>query len=432
VNSAALALTILLESQAPTLELFLLSRFLLGVTVGGCGVISYVWGTEWANYHVQLSPPEFETGTAIDKVRAAAVGGTIFQILWSIGGVVLPLLAWMVPFWRTSLLIICIATAVGGTVVLLAVPESPKWLQSKHRTYQLTKLDSMIRQFNSARLSRREWRRLSDDDAVAVDYCGDDTSKIRGKDDDELASVAEEFSIEIEAEEKPIDEENDERPTDKTFAIRQALLPLRQLLSRRMLPTTIAFAVLWFANAFLYYGLVLNVNRLPGNVYVLSSLMSLLCIPGQLLSVTASKRLGVRRALIWGMAIVGGLFGMLAMLTVFSLSLGSGADWLPLLSIAISLVGQFIVNMTFTLCYRITAQTFPTAIRSTAVGLCVMAGRVGAMLCPVVVLLGSDSTHSSGGGSMGVAGLSILALVSCLATATFSRFASDSAPSAGD
>ena len=51
-------------------------------------------------------------------------------------------------------------------------------------------------------------------------------------------------------------------------------------------------------------------------------------------------------------------------------------------------VGEFLVTMTFTLCYSITADAYPTAFRASGVGFGVTMGRLGAMSAPMVGALG--------------------------------------------
>merc|ERR1712111_215719 len=64
--------------------------------------------------------------------------------------------------------------------------------------------------------------------------------------------------------------------------------------------------------------------------------------------------------------------------------------WAIALSVAIGIVGKFLISMTFAIAYLYTAELFPTKVRNLAVGLASTFARIGSIPAPYIVdLLGS-------------------------------------------
>ena len=127
---------------------------------------------------------------------------------------------------------------------------------------------------------------------------------------------------------------------------------------------------IWAAVALSYYGLSFNAASLsdsPHLDFILSSLTELIatwfCARAM-----DSPRLGRR------------VFNT-AMMTTLSVSLGLGA-LVTALARPLSLVGKFAALGAFNLIYVQAAELFPTAVRTTALGLCSASARVGSILAP--------------------------------------------------
>jgi hypothetical protein len=58
-------------------------------------------------------------------------------------------------------------------------------------------------------------------------------------------------------------------------------------------------------------------------------------------------------------------------------SVTSGQGWAIALSVAIGIVGKFLISMTFAIAYLYTAELFPTKVRNLAVGLASTFARIG-------------------------------------------------------
>ncbi len=60
----------------------------------------------------------------------------------------------------------------------------------------------------------------------------------------------------------------------------------------------------------------------------------------------------------------------------------------PTIRVAVSIVGRFAGNCSYTILYLFSAEQFPTVVRGVGMGGCVVVSRVGTMLAPYLLLLG--------------------------------------------
>lgn len=77
--------------------------------------------------------------------------GALFQTAFSVGGMLLPLVAFLVPHWREFVIVLIAMTAGCGSLVMATVPESPKWLLDKGRREEATALAEHIKVYNQGR-----------------------------------------------------------------------------------------------------------------------------------------------------------------------------------------------------------------------------------------------------------------------------------------
>jgi len=82
--------------------------------------------------------------------------------------------------------------------------------------------------------------------------------------------------------------------------------------------------------------------------------------------------------------------GICCCLVALVTSLTNKEGWAVALSVAIGIVGKFLISMTFAIAYLYTAELFPTKVRNLAVGLASTFARIGSISAPYIVdLLGS-------------------------------------------
>ncbi|XP_073904766.1 solute carrier family 22 member 12 isoform X1 [Castor canadensis] len=134
----------------------------------------------------------------------------------------------------------------------------------------------------------------------------------------------------------------------------------------------------WFAVGFTFYGLALDLQALGSNIFLLQVLIAVVDLPAKMGSLLLLSCLG-RRPFQVGSLVLAGLCVLGNTLVPHEM----GA-----LRPALSLLGLGGLGAAFTCASIFSGELFPTVLRMTAVGLCQVAMRGGAILGPLVRLLG--------------------------------------------
>lgn len=148
-----------------------------------------------------------------------------------------------------------------------------------------------------------------------------------------------------------------------------------------------------------YYGLSLNVVNLKTNLYVTVVVNSLAEMPAYLLTALLLDHFG-RKPLAIGTMLLSGVF-----CTAGSLVPGAG-----IMRVACGVVGIFGMAATYNLLFIYTAELFPTVVRNAALGCTAQASQMGAIVAPLVVMLGERLPFAVFGASGIVGGLLVLYL----------------------
>lgn len=117
--------------------------------------------------------------------------------------------------------------------------------------------------------------------------------------------------------------------------------------------------ILWFSLYLVYYGLVLNLSNIGGNIYINTIISGLVEIPSILISVVILLKMGRRIPLCLTM-VAGGIACLLTTI------LPSDTDeWI---SLSLVMAGKFSVSSSNVIMPLYTAELFPTVIRNLGVG----------------------------------------------------------------
>ncbi|KAM9333636.1 organic cation/carnitine transporter 2 [Pholidichthys leucotaenia] len=144
---------------------------------------------------------------------------------------------------------------------------------------------------------------------------------------------------------------------------------------------SITLWLIWNTLTIGYFALSLNTANLHGNVYFNCFLSAVVEIPAYTLS-WVMFQLWPRRPSLSCPLCIGGLFLLLIRLIP--------AD-LVYLAITLEMIGKFAVTTAFAVVYAYTAELYPTVLRTTAVGTCSMASRIGSIIAPFFIHLRSYS-----------------------------------------
>jgi len=129
-----------------------------------------------------------------------------------------------------------------------------------------------------------------------------------------------------------------------------------------------------------FFGISFAGSNLSGDYYVNYQLLVLVEMPGHFFFIWTMKRFGRRITTCGGLLICG--FACLAA--------GLVPNEPNVYQVTCSLIGKFFATGNFDVIFSFTSELFPTASRSSAVGLCSTFGRIGSILSPIIAHMGRD------------------------------------------
>ncbi|KAG8008533.1 Solute carrier family 22 member 4 [Nibea albiflora] len=173
------------------------------------------------------------------------------------------------------------------------------------------------------------------------------------------------------------------------FGMGYMLLPLfaffirdwRMLLLGLTVPGFLYVPFWWNTLTIAYFALSLNTANLHGNAYFNCFLSAVVEMPAYALS-WVMFRWWSRRLCLFASLFLGGLFLFFIQLIPANL---------VYLAITLEMMGKFAVTTAFAVVYAYTAELYPTVLRTTAVGTCSMASRIGSIIAPYFIYLRSYS-----------------------------------------
>ncbi|KAK4814350.1 hypothetical protein QYF61_016308 [Mycteria americana] len=250
-------------------------------------------------------------------------------IFFAIGYMLLPLFAYFIRDWRMLLL----ALTVPGLLCIplwWIIPESPRWLISQGR-------------YKEAEVIIRKAAKINGIPAPAV-----------------LFNTA---------------EMQDSKPQQQQKAI---LLDLFR--TRNIATITIMSLLLWFFTSVGYFGLSLSTPNWHGNAHVNCFLSAVIEVPAYVIAWLLLRSLP-RRYSLSGTLFLGGSVVLFIQLVP--------ADF-NVLSVGLVMLGKFGITAAFSMLYVYNAELYPTLVRNMAVGATSMASRLGSIIAPYFVYLGSS------------------------------------------
>ncbi|XP_077243424.1 organic cation/carnitine transporter 4-like [Tasmannia lanceolata] len=142
----------------------------------------------------------------------------------------------------------------------------------------------------------------------------------------------------------------------------------------------ILMVIIHFLTSVVYYGLSLNVVNLGTNLYLNVTLNAVAEMPAFTLTALLLDRFG-RRPLTIGTMWLSGVFCVTG-------SLLKNVGTMKIIRMVCGILGIFGMAGTYNLLFIYTAELFPTVVRNTALGCASQSVQMGAILAPLVVVLG--------------------------------------------
>ncbi|KAF2366510.1 Major facilitator sugar transporter-like [Trinorchestia longiramus] len=285
--------------------------------------------------------------------------GLLLPLAFSVGIALLSLVATYTTDWRTlTLFVSCLG--VFTTLVILMLPESPRWLVSRgHISEAQAVLMKLARLNGSLSHLPPSWQLVPDVSRTAVMV-----------DEDEETS-----NIEWLAQKK----KRSSRKVRKVISkLEKKTAGLKDLVKHKYIVWILVVQIYsWFVNSAVYYGLTLAASDIGSNVYVSTALSGLVEVPSLLVAFPLIDRVG-RRGTLVSFMVCGGISCLLMLLCTTGSSIYT----------TLALVGKLCISGSFSIAYIHSAEIFPTSIRNTGVGIVSVAARVGGILSPFMLMLG--------------------------------------------
>ncbi|XP_061951383.1 organic cation/carnitine transporter 7-like [Populus nigra] len=333
-----------LSTFSPNYVSLLILRCLVGVGLGGGPVFSS-WFLEFV--------PASHRGTWM----------VVFSTFWTFGTIFEAALAWMVLprlNWRW-LLAFSSLPSIAQLFFYWIVPESPRYLSMKGRITEAHNILEKIAQLNQSKLPPGM---LVSDSTIGLDE----------------ESAPSKYTPLLSSTRKLV---SDFKSGFSSFVM---------LFSSKLIRTTLLLWLLFFGNAFSYYGIILLTSELSSeegkcastvllsenlqddSLYINVFITSLAELPGILLSAIIVDRFGRKLSMAF----------MFVLACIFLLPLVFHQH--ATLTTALLFGARMCAIGTFTVAAIYAPEVYPTAIRATGAGVASAVGRIGGMVCPLVAV----------------------------------------------
>uniref|UniRef100_A0A8D2L8U1 Major facilitator superfamily (MFS) profile domain-containing protein n=1 Tax=Varanus komodoensis TaxID=61221 RepID=A0A8D2L8U1_VARKO len=289
--------------------MFVVMRSLCGMGLTGLSIISMILAVEWTD------------------IKHRTFCGTVSSLSWSVGYMLLALVAYLIRSWRWLVLAVT-SPCLLGIAVCWWLPESARWL--------LMRKEVKAAQSSLCRCARVNGR---------GDICSRITPEVLQE------AVA----------------------TDKSRTCSYWHLVKTPELRK----TTLCSSMVWFGVAFTYYGISLNITGFSLDPYLTQLIFGAIEVPAKLSVYFVLDRIGRRRCQSWSLIATASLISHL----LFPSSEHGH------LRLAVALLGKGFSEISFTTAFLYTAELYPTVLRQSGIGCCSFVARIASSVAPLIMLL---------------------------------------------
>lgn len=322
-----------LSAYSNSITMFIITRFLLAFGCYGRNLTGILFLLQLNEIVMTSDPAGFLMGIESVGTNYRAVLGMAYQLGWAFGYILLPGLA----YWLQNFRHLLIATTVPEVIWFIwfsCLPESPRWLLTHDKS----------------------------DEAEEIVMQAVKRNVRNEKDVKEMFKAL---------------KENMDREREAVTSNSPSSMFLGLFKDRTLIMLTLAFYFTWFTNAFVYYGISLNIGDLNGNLYWNFFFAGLVEFPSYLFCMFIFKYIG-RRPLLAAMMFGSGI-SCLSIIPFFAVGMDD-SQWIHVFA----MIGKFCITSSFGIIYVYSAEVYPTALRQIGVGSCSVAGRVGSIIAPFI------------------------------------------------
>lgn len=172
---------------------------------------------------------------------------------------------------------------------------------------------------------------------------------------------------------------------------------------------TICLSAVWLSTSFAYYGLAMDLQKFGVNIYLIQVIFGAVDIPAKVVITVSMSFIG-RRPSQCGALIIAGVTILINLLVPYDKQT---------IRTCLAVVGKGCLAASFNCCYLYSGELYPTIIRQNGMGWVSMMARVGAMVAPMVLLMGDTIAWLPGliyGGAPILSGVAAIFLPETLGT----------------
>ncbi|XP_051954840.1 solute carrier family 22 member 2 [Xyrauchen texanus] len=298
-----IVVTGILVATSPNYTALLVFRALFGFGVKGGWMVGYVLITEMVG------------------VEYRRIVGVTYQMFFSIGILILPPFAYLIPNWRWLQVVFTLPYLCFLSYYWF-IPESPRWLLSQNNKTKALEITEAIAKENKKTLSKN----------------------IKNLTDDNEAS-----------------------------ALTASFLDLFKTPNMRKYTFILSFN--WFTSAVVYQGLIMRLGILGGNVYVDFFISGIVEFPAAFLILLTIERIG--RRLPFACANI--VAGAACLITAF---IPDSMFWVKT---AVACIGRLGITMAFEMVVFVNTELYPTVIRNLGVSACSTLCDIGGIVAPFLL-----------------------------------------------
>ncbi|XP_033505551.1 solute carrier family 22 member 6 [Epinephelus lanceolatus] len=294
-------------------SLFCLSRFGCGMALSGLGLNTFSLIVEWI------------------PTRVRTVVGTITGYCYTVGQLLLAVIAYYIRDWRWLTLAVSLPFYVFFLIAWW-FHESSRWLALSNKPEQAIKNLKSVAKFNG---------RSDEGDKIDIKMLQESMKK-------EMSCTQGSYSV---------------------------LDLFRTPVMRTM---TVCLSAVWLSTSFAYYGLAMDLQKFGVDIYLIQVIFGAVDIPAKVVITVSMSFIG-RRPSQCGALIIAGITILINLLV---------PNDKQTVRTCMAVMGKGCLAASFNCCYLYSGELYPTIIRQNGMGWVSMMARVGAMVAPMVLLLG--------------------------------------------